>query len=179
MSWDKETSKERVEKADVPVDDIELLEPTKVNSLESIGTKQMAYIDAINLFVDICSYTKRTEKHRNKSIFRILNTFHKEMVAIAKEQKIKGTKIALQGDRVHIVFYDPKEDEKEIINNAIQASISMMTSIKDVINPFFENYDDLQIADSTFKCNRFVSYRIPVLASKSQAIFLAGCLSEP
>lgn len=103
-------------------------------------------VETATLFVDICHFTKRTEEQQKKSIFRILNTFHQEMNAIAKEQKVPGFKVAIQGDRDHIVFCAPKEGKKAVVNSAVEAAVSMLTSAEKVINPFFSDYDPIKIA---------------------------------
>lgn len=147
MSWDEEKSKERVKNNDVPPRDIEVIEPEKLPNLEALKTNQMAMVETATLFVDICHFTKRTEEQQKKSIFRILNTFHQEMTAIAKEQKVPGFKVAIQGDRDHIVFCcAPKEGKKAVINSAVEAAISMLTSVEKIINPFFSDYDPIKIA---------------------------------
>jgi len=147
MGWDEEKSKERVKNNDVPPKDIEVIEPEKLPNLEALKTNQMAMVDTATLFVDICHFTKRTEEQQKKSIFRILNTFHQEINAIAKEQKVPGFKVAIQGDRDHIVFcWAPKEEKKAVINSAVEAAISMLTSVEKIINPFFTDYDPIKIA---------------------------------
>lgn len=146
MNWDLERSKERVKNRDVLPENIEIIEPSKLPDLQSLKTNQMANVEAANLFVDICGFTERTEKQRNKSIFRILNIFHSEMVSIAQEQDFKGIKVAIQGDRDHIVFCYPQSPKKDVITAAIECGISMITGVKKVINPYFSNYDDIAIS---------------------------------
>lgn len=146
MVFDVEKSKERVKKNDVPAKDIEVVEAEKLPNLEALKTNQMAMVEVATLFVDICHFTKRTEEQQKKSIFRILNTFHQEMSAIAKEQEVAGVKVAIQGDRDHIVFCFPKEGKKTVINSAVEAAISMLTSVDKVINPFFSDYDPIKIS---------------------------------
>jgi len=146
MNWDIERSKERVRNRDVLPEGIEVIEPSKLPDLESLKTNQMANVEAANLFVDICGFTERTEKQRNKSIFRILNIFHSEMVSIAQEQDFKGIKVAIQGDRDHIVFCYPQLPKKDVITAAVECGISMITCIKKVINPHFSNYDNIAIS---------------------------------
>ena len=146
MSWDEEKSRERVKNNDVPPKDIEVIEPEKLPNLDALKTNQMAMVEMATLFVDICHFTKRTEDQQKKSIFRILNTFHQEINAIAKEQNVPGVKVAIQGDRDHIVFCSQKEGKKAVINAAVNASISMLTSVEKVINPFFSDYDPIKIS---------------------------------
>lgn len=146
MNWDTERSKERINKRDVLPDNIEIIEPSQLPDLNSLKTNQMANIEAANLFVDICGFTERTEKQRNKSIFRILNIFHSEMVSIAQEQDLKGIKVAIQGDRDHIVFCYPQSHKKDVITSAVECGVSIITSVKKVINPHFSNYDDIAIS---------------------------------
>lgn len=146
MTLNIDQSKERVKKRDVLPENIEIIEPNKLPNLQSLKTNQMANIEAANLFVDICGFTERTEKQRNKSIFRILNIFHSEMVSIAQEQDLKGVKVAIQGDRDHIVFCYPQSSQKDVVTAAVECGISMITCIKKVINPHFSNYDDIAIA---------------------------------
>lgn len=146
MNWNIERSKERVKNRDVLPEDIEIIEPTQLPDLYSLKTNQMANVEAANLFVDICGFTERTEKQRNKSIFRILNIFHSEMVSIAQEQDFKGIKVAIQGDRDHIVFCYPQSPKKDVITSAVECGITMITCVKKVINPYFSNYDDIAIA---------------------------------
>jgi len=146
MNWDSERSKERVNKRDVLPDNIEIIEPSQLPDLNSLKTNQMANVEATNLFVDICGFTERTEKQRNKSIFRILNIFHSEMVSIAQEQDLKGIKVAIQGDRDHIVFCYPQSPKKDVITSVVECGVSMITSVKKVINPHFSNYDDIAIS---------------------------------
>jgi class 3 adenylate cyclase len=146
MSWNINQSKDRVKKRDVSPEKIEIIEPSKLPDLQSLKINQMANVDAVNLFVDICGFTERTEKQRNKSIFRILNIFHSEMVSIAQEQKFRGMKVAIQGDRDHIVFCYPKSPKTQIITSAVECGISMLTCVKKVINPYFSNYDDISIS---------------------------------
>ncbi len=146
MIWDEEKSRDRVKNNDVPPKDIEVIEPEKLPNLDALKTNQMATVETATLFVDICHFTKRTEEQQKKSIFRILNTFHQEMNALAKEQKVPGFKVAIQGDRDHIVFCAPKEGKKTVINSAVEAAISMLTSVEIVINPFFSDYDPIKIA---------------------------------
>ena len=146
MNWDTERSNERINKRDVLPDNIEIIEPSQLPDLNSLKTNQMANIEAANLFVDICGFTERTEKQRNKSIFRTLNIFHSEMVSIAQEQDLKGIKVAIQGDRDHIAFCYPQSPKKDVITSAVECAISMITSVKEVINPHFSNYDDIAIS---------------------------------
>lgn len=146
MNWDIERSKERVRNRDVLPDNIEVIEPAQLPDLDSLKTNQMANVEAANLFVDICGFTERTEKQKNKSIFRILNIFHSDMVSIAQEQDLKGIKVAIQGDRDHIVFCYPQSPKKDVITSAVECGISMITCVKKVINPHFSSYDDIAIA---------------------------------
>lgn len=146
MGWDLEKSKERVKKNDKAPKEIEVVEAEKLPNLEALKTNQMSMVEVASLFVDICHFTKRTEEQQKKSIFRILNIFHQEMAAIAKENTIPGVKVAIQGDRDHIVFCSPKDGEKAVINSAVETAISMLTCVEKVINPFFADYEPIKIA---------------------------------
>jgi hypothetical protein len=68
------------------------------------------------------------------------------MVSIAQEQKLKGLKVAIQGDRDHIVFCYPKSPKKDVITTSVECGISMITCVKKVINPHFANYDDISLS---------------------------------
>lgn len=146
MNWDIERSRERVRTHDVPRKDIEVIEAEDLPNLDGLKMNQMAMVEVASLFVDICSFTRRTQEQKKKSIFRILNTFHREMAAIAREQEVPGVKIAIQGDRDHIVFCSPNEGKKAVINSAVEAAISMLTSAEKVINSFFSDYEPIKIS---------------------------------
>ena len=143
---DIEKSRERVKSRDVPPSEIEIVEEENLPNLDNLKTNQMAMVDMATLFVDICDFTGRTETQQKKSIFRILNAVHQEMISIAKEQNVKGVKIAIQGDRNHVVFCAPQEGKRAMINAAVEAAISMVTCVEKVINPVFQNYDLIQIS---------------------------------
>ena len=94
-------------------------------------------ITATVLFVDIVSFTKRSEDQDSKSLLLTLDLFLAEMTAIVNEWG--GTVEKFTGDGLMAVFDTSYTDEAGMVKDAIDAATTMRYVITGPVNSYLES----------------------------------------
>ncbi len=151
IGWDREKSAKRIQedKDMFPLKDVFYGSASKLIDLDSLSIHNNKKVLAASVFADVSGFTAYVDEaeteEEKKEALRVFHAIRKELATVVK-QDYDGLRVQYQGDRVQALFHLPKDDEEEIVAEAVEAAIALQSSIEHTIKEALPEADDLELA---------------------------------
>ena len=151
IEWDRDRSQERVDddKRAHPLKDIEYSSAHEVIDLDALSIWKNKRVLAVSIFGDVTGFTAyidraKTDDEKRKAL-RVLHAIRKEMATVVAVD-FNGLRVQFQGDRVQGLYHMPKDEEKSIATEAVEAAIGLQSSMEKTIKEKLPEAEELQLA---------------------------------
>lgn len=151
IGWDREKSAERIreDKKKFPLKDVSYGSASKLIDLDSLSIYNNKRVLAASVFADISGFTAyvdaaETDEEKEQAL-RVFHAIRKELATVVKKD-YEGIRIQYQGDRVQALFHLPKDEEEEIVAEAVEAAVGLQSSIEHTIKEALPEAEDLELA---------------------------------
>jgi class 3 adenylate cyclase len=152
MSWNYNTSLNRVEKHLDGMGDIEVEKLVRDADLNSLLSETICrdifgahvYVDVPN-FSDLATLTAEGEDYRR--VIQALHLYEREVARIVEgEDVFDGVRIHFQGAKLHALFFRPIDDAEEIATRAVLLQMVLRHFVGCVFNPEFPKLPNLSVS---------------------------------
>jgi class 3 adenylate cyclase len=151
ISWNREKSAERIEedKKKFPLKNISYSAASKLIDIDYLSIHNNKKVLAASVFADVSGFTAyvdaaETEEDKKEAL-RVFHAIRKEFATVVKKD-YEGIRVQYQGDRVQALFHLPKDDEEEIVAEAVEAAVGLQSSIEHTIKEALPEAEDLGLA---------------------------------
>ena len=151
IEWDRDKSTKRVErdKERFPLGEIVYNSAETLIKLDDLSIRNNKRVLATSIFADVSGFTKYVESAETeddqKKALRVFHAIRKEMARVIKND-FGGLRVQFQGDRVQGLFHLPKDEEKEIVEAAVNAAIGLQSSMEHSIKDCLPEAKELSLA---------------------------------
>ena len=151
FKWDRESSRKRIDqdKADNPLKDISYSNANELIDLDALSIRNNKRVLGASVFGDIAGFTRYIDKaetdDEKRAALRVLHVTRREMAKVLTDD-YKGLRVQFQGDRVQGFFHIPKDEESEILIEAVEAAIGLQSSMELTIKKKVPDAVDLHLA---------------------------------
>lgn len=135
ITWDREASAERIaeDKRNFPLKDIEYSSANTLIDIDALSIRDNKKVMAASIFGDITGFTAYIDgaatDEKKREALRVLHAIRREMATVVATDH-GGIRVQYQGDRVQGLFHMPKDDEERIAADAVEAAISLQSSME-------------------------------------------------
>lgn len=135
INWDREASTERIaeDKRSFPLKDIEYSSANTLIDIDALSIRNNKKVMGASIFGDIAGFTAYIDSaetdEKKREALRVLHAIRREMATVVKTDH-GGIRVQYQGDRVQGIFHMPKDDEGRIATDAVEAAISLQSSME-------------------------------------------------
>jgi class 3 adenylate cyclase len=135
IKWDREASTERIaeDKRLFPLKDIEYSSANTLIDIDSLSIRNNKKVMGASIFGDIAGFTAYIDSaetdEKKREALRVLHAIRREMATVVTKDH-GGIRVQYQGDRVQGIFHMPKDDEAQIAIDAVEAAISLESSME-------------------------------------------------
>lgn len=151
MSWDYNTSLERVETHLQNMGEIEVEKLVRDADLHNLLSETCCrdiygahvYLDIPN-FADLATMTAEGEDYRR--VIQALHIYEREVARIVEEEIFDGVRIHFQGAKLHALFFRPIDDSEEIAARAVLLQAIVRHLVCCIFNPEFPKLPNLSVS---------------------------------
>ena len=151
MSWDYNTSLERVETHLQNMGEIEVEKLVRDADLHNLLSETCCrdiygahvYLDIPN-FADLATMTAEGEDYRR--VIQALHIYEREVARIVEEEIFDGVRIHFQGAKLHALFFRPIDDSEEIAARAVLLQAVVRHFVCCIFNPEFPKLPNLSVS---------------------------------
>ncbi|GGG87417.1 adenylate/guanylate cyclase domain-containing protein [Edaphobacter dinghuensis] len=151
MSWDYNTSLERVETHLQNMGEIEVEKLVRDADLHNLLSETCCrdiygahvYLDIPN-FADLATMTAEGEDYRR--VIQALHIYEREVARIVEEEIFDGVRIHFQGAKLHALFFRPIDDSEEIAARAVLLQAVVRYFVCCIFNPEFPKLPNLSVS---------------------------------
>jgi class 3 adenylate cyclase len=151
MSWDYNTSLERVETHLQNMGEIEVEKLVRDADLHNLLSETCCrdiygahvYLDIPN-FADLATMAAEGEDYRR--VIQALHIYEREVARIVEEEIFDGVRIHFQGAKLHALFFRPIDDSEEIAARAVLLQAVVRHFVCCIFNPEFPKLPDLSVS---------------------------------
>lgn len=135
ITWDREASAERIAegKRAFPLKDIEYSSANTLIDIDTLSIRNNKRIMGASIFGDITGFTAYIDgavtDEKKREALRVLHAIRREMATVVIKDH-EGIRVQYQGDRVQGLFHMPKDDEEAIATDAVEAAVSLQSSME-------------------------------------------------
>ena len=140
FSWSIASSANRFQRAKeaLPLADIVIEDAREQIDLDRLSPTRAKRVPAASLFVDIDGYTKLVsdldgDTDELAKAVQVLHLFRYELRHVT-ENDLGGIALQHQGDRLQAILHDPRQDDEDIMERAVDLCIAYNSSVEEVIN---------------------------------------------
>lgn len=151
IQWDREASKERIaeDKRLFPLKDIEYSSANTLIDIDTLSIRNNKKVKAASIFGDIAGFTAYIDgaatDEKKREALRVLHAIRREMATVVVNDH-GGIRVQYQGDRVQGLFHMPKDDEEKIATDAVEAAVSLQSSMEKTLRLKLPEAADLRLA---------------------------------
>lgn len=151
IGWDRDKSAERIQedKQAFPLKDVSYGSASKLIDLDSLSIYKNKKVFAASVFADISGFTAYVDgaetEEEKKEALRVFHAIRKELATVVKKD-YEGIRVQYQGDRVQALYHLPKDEEEEIVAEAVEAAVALQSSIEHTIKEALPEAEDLGLA---------------------------------
>ena len=178
IKWDREASSERLaaDKRQFPLKDIEYSAANTLIDIDSLSIRNNKKVLGASIFGDVTGFTNyidsaETDEKRQEAL-RVLHAIRREMATVIVKDH-EGIRVQYQGDRVQGFFHMPKDDEEKIATGAVEAAISLQSSMEKTLKKKLPEAAALRLAVGVDMDSTLVS-KLGTRAHRDRI-----CLGEP
>jgi class 3 adenylate cyclase len=148
MSWNYETSRDRIKTHLENMPAIEVKKLEKSADLENLLSESVCreifgahvYLDIVN-FAELASTSDGDELRR---VIRALHVYHRQLAYIV-ETIFEGVRVQSQGSRLHVIFYRPIDDAVSLASRAALLMIATRDFAQNVFAVAFPKLDTFRV----------------------------------
>jgi class 3 adenylate cyclase len=135
IKWDREASTERIaeDKRAFPLKDIEYSSANALIDIDALSIRNNKKVMAASIFGDVSGFTAYIDgaetDEKKREALRVLHAIRREMATVVTKDH-GGIRVQYQGDRVQGIFHMPKDDDERIATDAVEAAISLQSSME-------------------------------------------------
>lgn len=151
IGWDREASKERIkdDKKRFPLVDIKYSSADSLINIDALGITNNKKVLSASVFGDVAGFTAYIDnaetEDKQKEALRVLHTIRKEMATVVKTD-FDGLRVQFQGDRVQGLYHLPKNNDKEIAEEAVDAAVGLQSSMEKTVKEVLPDANHLKMA---------------------------------
>jgi class 3 adenylate cyclase len=151
IKWDREASSDRLaeDKRAFPLKDIEYSAANVLIDLDALSIRNNKRVTAASIFGDVSGFTAYIDgaktDEKKKEALRVLHAIRREMATVLTKD-YGGLRVQFQGDRAQGLFHMPKDEEKKIATEAVEAAIGLQSSMEKTIKKKLPEAGDLRLA---------------------------------
>jgi len=151
IRWDRQASEERIaeDKRLFPLKDIEYSSANTLIDMDALSIRNNKKVKAASIFGDIAGFTAyingAATDEKKREALRVLHAIRREMATVVATDH-GGIRVQYQGDRVQGLFHMPKDDEKRIATDAVEAAVSLQSSMEKTVKLKLPEAADLGLA---------------------------------
>lgn len=153
MSWNYDTSKDRIQKHVDNMGEIEIEKLKREADLNNLLTEiECREIHGAHVYFHVCNFAKmatETASHEDdyKRLIQALHVYQREVARIVEDDdKFDGLRVHFQGARLHALFYRPIDKTERLSVKAFFLLLVLKDFVKSVFNPNFPKLEDFKIA---------------------------------
>ena len=146
MAWDKDRSKERVERNDFHDQEVDVQNLKRSMDFSNLGTKDVRRAEGVHIYVDVPGFHKAVEdagndKQKQKKLVRAASVLRKVQGDLLDQDDVGD--IQRQTVRLHALVHKPYDSDEENrtarrSQNAVTHAITQCTYVHDVFNDVFD-----------------------------------------
>ncbi|MFZ0751016.1 MAG: adenylate/guanylate cyclase domain-containing protein, partial [Pyrinomonadaceae bacterium] len=135
IAWDRQASEERIaeDKRLFPLKDIEYSSANTLIDIDALSIRNNKKVMAASIFGDISGFTAYIDgastNEKKREALRVLHAIRREMATVVATDH-GGIRVQYQGDRVQGLFHMPKDNEEKIATDAVEAAVSLQSSME-------------------------------------------------
>lgn len=135
IKWDREASAERIaeDKRAFPLKDVEYSSANTLIDIDALSIRNNKKVMAASIFGDVTGFTAYIDgaetDEKKREALRVLHVIRREMATVVTKDH-DGIRVQYQGDRVQGIFHMPKDDDERIATDAVEAAISLQSSME-------------------------------------------------
>ena len=151
IGWNREGSAERIQedKTKFPLKDVSYGSASTLIDLDSLSIHNNKKVLAASVFADVSGFTAYVDEaetdEEKKEALRVFHAIRKELATVVRSD-YEGIRVQYQGDRVQALFHIPKDEEEEIVAEAVEAAVGLQSSIEHTIKEALPEAEDLGLA---------------------------------
>lgn len=151
IKWDRNASAERIaeDKRAFPLKDIEYSSANTLIDIDALSIRNNKKITAASIFGDVTGFTAYIDgaetDEKKREALRVLHAIRREMATVVTKDH-EGIRVQYQGDRVQGIFHMPKDDDERIATDAVEAAISLQSSMEKTLKQKLPEADALRLA---------------------------------
>jgi adenylate/guanylate cyclase family protein len=150
MAWKHQTAKVRIETHLANMPEIEIKKLEKNADLENLLTETTCReIYGTHLYLDIANFSRLTaaasDQEKLRPLIRAIHIWQRRLAGIV-ENIFDGVRVHFQGARLHVIFYRPIDDERELSTKALLLMMVTQDFLRYAFNPLFPDQENLYLA---------------------------------
>jgi len=151
IKWDREASAERIaeNKRSFPLKDIEYSSANTLIDIDALSIRNNKKVIGASIFGDVSGFTAYIDgaetDEKKREALRVLHAIRREMATVVKTDH-GGIRVQYQGDRVQGIFHMPKDDAERIATDAVEAAISLQSSMEKTLKQKLPEAAGLRLA---------------------------------
>ncbi len=151
IAWDRDESSKRIQedKKAFPLKDISYGSASKLINWDSLSIYNNKKVLAASVFADIFGFTAYVDdaesEEDKKEALRVFHAIRKELASVVRSD-YEGLRVQYQGDRVQALFHLPKDEEEDIVAEAVEAAVGLQSSIEHTIKEALPEAEELELA---------------------------------
>jgi class 3 adenylate cyclase len=151
MSWNYETSLERVKRHLESMGEIEIEDLVREADLHSLLSETCCRtIFGAHVYIDVPNFSVLATDIDGEEYRRVLQAVHlyqREVSRIVERSELfDALRVHFQGPRLHALIYRPIHDEAEIASRAVLLQAVMKDFVRRVFNPAYPSLSDISVS---------------------------------